>query len=414
MPLRRQRGRAILSVGVPNPTFFVNLQAGFLPSLFTHERNSIGTYVNSAGLVQTASANTPRFTYDASGTCRGLLIEATSQNLLTYSSSFSTTLVWGTTALNTSGWSGKESPDGGTGGFKLVPNTTTNVHSVDRILFGTYLNQYVAISAYVKADGRNYFGIIAGPGTNGGVSFDLVNDTATLYGGGTGAYGTIENLKNGWKRVLFYSKLSITTPSAPRFVVQRQVENPGTTWLGSGTGGVILWGVQFETGYPSSYIPTTTAAVSRDYDYCHCPASYLQYDGNEATICVNFEPEVAGFRYSLLESSYQNYIWSQDGTGLNVYISQSPDPPLSATVGNSDPPIASSFSITGDLYSCLSNGVLHTTSISSTSPAFAPMVDTLVLGSTSEDPDGYNLRGVLKSFRFWNKRMPDSVLALIA
>jgi hypothetical protein len=78
---------ADLDVPVVIPTLnldFANSQS--LDKRITFTRGSIGTFVNKNGLIETAQVNQPRFDYDPiSGECRGLLIEESRQNLLTYS-----------------------------------------------------------------------------------------------------------------------------------------------------------------------------------------------------------------------------------------------------------------------------------------------------------------------------------------
>jgi len=60
---------------------FVN--SNVLDPRVTFARSTSATYFNSAGVMTTAPANTPRFDYNpATGVCNGLLIEQYSTNLL--------------------------------------------------------------------------------------------------------------------------------------------------------------------------------------------------------------------------------------------------------------------------------------------------------------------------------------------
>jgi hypothetical protein len=49
--------------------------------LITFTRASTGTYLDSDGLLKTATTNTPRIEYDANGNRKGLLIEEARTNL---------------------------------------------------------------------------------------------------------------------------------------------------------------------------------------------------------------------------------------------------------------------------------------------------------------------------------------------
>lgn len=58
------------------------MKSEYLDSRITFTRNSIATRINSNGILETVSANTPRFDYDATGACKGLLIEDARTNYI--------------------------------------------------------------------------------------------------------------------------------------------------------------------------------------------------------------------------------------------------------------------------------------------------------------------------------------------
>lgn len=67
------------------------------PSLMTFTRSSIAKYFDAMGVLRDAAVDTPRIDYDPlTGECKGLLIEESRTNLLTYSSTFRATSGWGT------------------------------------------------------------------------------------------------------------------------------------------------------------------------------------------------------------------------------------------------------------------------------------------------------------------------------
>lgn len=114
---------ADLDVPVVLPTLnldFANSQS--LDKRITFSRGSIGTFVNKNGLIETASANIPRFDYDPiSGECRGLLIEEQRTNIIQNS----TTLNFYDTNNLTDG---TLNPDG-SAAIVRIPNSNGTYHA---------------------------------------------------------------------------------------------------------------------------------------------------------------------------------------------------------------------------------------------------------------------------------------------
>ena len=95
-------GVRVTSVAVPAPSLALDFTVpGTLPPNVTSTRASVGTYFDSTGTMQTASANTPRWDYDpVSLALRGVLIEDSRTNLLLNSATLGTQSVT-TTAVAT-------------------------------------------------------------------------------------------------------------------------------------------------------------------------------------------------------------------------------------------------------------------------------------------------------------------------
>jgi hypothetical protein len=111
--------------------------------------------------------------------------------------------------------------------------------------------------------------VVSGSFTNGSASFTAVGD--------------------GWYRVV----LTFTTTSLP--IPQIALSTDGSngnvggfgvqTYTGNGTSGIYIWGVQFEAGsYATTYIPTTTAAVTRLADVCSVTGASSIIGQTEGTI----------------------------------------------------------------------------------------------------------------------------------
>lgn len=79
LPLLLNRNRS------NRPTLNLEFTANPVPASVTFTRATTATYVNSAGSIASAAIDTPRIDYDASGNCKGLLIEEARTRLNTAS-----------------------------------------------------------------------------------------------------------------------------------------------------------------------------------------------------------------------------------------------------------------------------------------------------------------------------------------
>jgi hypothetical protein len=152
------------------------------------------------------------------------------------------------------------SPDGTQNADKLIEDTSTGTHitTFGGSLGGSVDSSTFCVSIFAKAAGRTRFLIFdnnqgAGAAIN---VFDLGNGTKIS------GNGTIENYGNGWYRcIIFPSKTDNTTAN-----IQIRLINTGTndSYTGDGSSGIFFWGKQIEAGsFPTSYIPTTSATVTR-------------------------------------------------------------------------------------------------------------------------------------------------------
>jgi len=242
------------------------------------QRSSVTAYTptttqpitNYIPVLQTAAANVARFDHNpTTGEALGLLIEEQRTNLLTYSADFSNASWTKTnTAVTTNAI---VAPNGTLTGDKLIENTT--------VLSSYQLTQTVTpkpssnptITIYAKPAGRNWIYLNVFPSTPN----DFTNDTRAYFDILNGAVGTVTRgtasitaAGNGWYRCsLTASQFSSSASANATCVIQLATANGTNSYTGDGYSGIFIWGAQLEVGaFPTSYIATTSATVTRNAD----------------------------------------------------------------------------------------------------------------------------------------------------
>ena len=281
--------------------------------------SDICTYVNSDGVIQSASGTAlPRYQggyYDATGfhTQSGLMIEATATNLVPKSQVFNDA-VWTASVLMTVGDNETSSPDGTVNAGILASG------DVNSTLILTTSVTARTFSVWLKRS--------AGTGN--------VDITAN---GGTG-WTTVTLSSSDWRR------FQVTAASA--------LQTCGIRLVTSGDE-VYIWGAQFETSpYATSYIPTTSAAATRN-------AESLTYAivGNRTaateSIFIKFAPESTfandGVGRVLLSSDTKNRQFAKVAGGTVVQFKpNSTDSGTSLSDATTIPTANTSYVVTGIAY----------------------------------------------------------------
>lgn len=278
-----------------------------IPSELTFSRASTGTYYDSAGILQTAATDTPRFTHDPHTLAPlGLLVEQSSTNAATSGMRLDNWQTWFVGRITDSSLT--LAPDGAQTATYVSESGSSNYeHALipspaSSTTFSNFpLNQRHTFSMYAKAGTRNLLAIraVAGAQTQYlSAMYDLNTGIATHYVGTTFAgyihdYG-MEQLPNGWWRIWLSYTLSGTGLDTSRGTLRACLSDGTlpTNWgvpiyVPSGDNNYLfMWGAQIElnTDKPSSAILTTGTSATRAADALDVSSTTGWYNEPEWTM----------------------------------------------------------------------------------------------------------------------------------
>jgi hypothetical protein len=303
----------------------------------TFTRASTKTRTNASGTVVDVASGVAAIDYrnaDGSLSSTGrLLLEPQRTNSLQRSEMFSDA-VW-FKAGTTIGIDLALAPNGTTTADKLIEDSATSEHNIRQDFSSTATGSFI-VSIFAKAAERSFFQFVAATAFGATrVNFDLINGTVTAQG--VGVTGTILPAGNGWWRCI----ISATSSGSGTIRTQWNLITSGTaprveSYTGNGTSGIFIWGAQLEAGaYASSYIPTTTAAVTRLADLASKTGVSSLIGQTEGTIfwegVFNAGP-VTGF--SLWGSNAQNsVVIDYASSTIQAYVNTSNVTRLNLTSG---------------------------------------------------------------------------------
>ena len=295
----------------------------FIPYTIAHTgRASTATYYDSTGTIRTAASGQPRYTYNPSllTAAPKLLLEAAATNLVTYSEQFDNaawTKTRGSITANAT-----TAPDGTVSADKFTEDTQSGSHTIRNATAITITSPTtLTASIFAKAAEGNY--IIIGIGDGGGVNisrstFDLskgsTDTNVTAAANVSAPDPEIIYVGNGWYRCSVTATVSnVTTAQAWYFKGANSNANAG--YVGDGVSGIYVWGAQVETGYaPTSYIQTTSAAVTRAADTSTSAAGSRAADVYSSSQ-VTRAAEVAGMTGTNFSSWFKQSEGTVCGTG---------------------------------------------------------------------------------------------------
>jgi hypothetical protein len=377
---------------------------GAMPSGVTFTRASTAKYFDVSGTMQTAAANAPRWDYNpTSHALNGLLIEEARTNLLLYSGDLSNAGAWTvagiTSVAPTVTANQTAAPDGTVTAARLVfPAVSAAGGASIDFQQPTMTAVPYTFSVYLK-------------GNVGGEQLYLIaeNGTASVF------YNLRVTLTTAWQR------FTLTTPAltaaAWTFAIGADRRDGTQTSIAAQT--IFAWGAQVEAGaFPTSYIPTTTAAVTRAADAATMPvgAWYNPSAGSARTTFANVAQPSGGALNALFEfddGTVNNSIWSMAYGTPGVFT-----PITQATVagaatgylnngGVSMTPIikqASAWSVGASLQQTANGGAVQSVALTT-----LPTVTRLALGSGATGALA-PLNGCLRQFSYWPRVLTNTEL----
>jgi hypothetical protein len=244
----------------------------------TFTRASTAIRTNSTGLLESMATGVPRLSY-MYGSCPALLLEPQRSNLALSSDDLTNATYWTVLATRFTS-STTTSILGANNAFIFTEAIASDTHNV----FAASANRPTStsgatytISAYFKQGTRRYAGITVG---SGGSGIHVFLDTTTWAITDAKRFGVNTNWvylssqivlspnSGGWYRL----SVTFRTDAALTLIPSIFASNVSTsassepTYLGDGST-IICGQIQVELGaYPTTYIPTTTATVTRITD----------------------------------------------------------------------------------------------------------------------------------------------------
>lgn len=370
-------GDATLDLNFVQDTYRSGANSMPFAGLITFTRSSTGTYFDAAGVLQTAAINTPRFDHHpVTKAPLGLMIEAAGTNLLKYSEQLDH-VAW-PRALTTVTPNVIAAPDGTQSADKIVETATSGAHYVYSSGAVTSGTTYT-FSVFAKRAERNYAEVTAFNTPFTPVRFDLTTGAVTLNASGNAISVSSDSCGGDWWRLSI--SIVATVTGNMNFGVSIANASTGGGYLGDGTSGIYLWGAQLEADDLSSYIPTTSAAVTRAADVASVNTLTPWFSPARGTLYA--EATNLGTSGSTIAQigtlADRNYVAvapvGLPGTGGGTVVGGIGQAGLQAALGAPGQKVAYAYS-TND-FACAVNGVLTGTDTS----GYLPTPLSMLLGS---------------------------------
>jgi hypothetical protein len=346
-----------------------------------------------------------------------LLVEPQRTNIITYSEQFDNA-AWIKADVTTAA-SSEISPSG-IANSEVI--SETNITS--SFVFGSNTVTYLAstkysLSIYAKWDAattRNIHLRLGNcPSVNIGASFDKNGNFVNYTGGSNGTLDSYSStdVGNGWWRF----EVNVTTAaisSAGFGAVVYYLDGTNLTYAGSTTQKINWWGAQLELGsYPTSYIPTTSASVTRNADQV-LKTGISSLIGTEFTLFFDGFETTGGVstRYIVLKGSggiYANAVLLEANASNQIVLTILNS--SSATVFGSFSPILTSGQRFKLAVRCKNNDFafyVNGSQVATQASGSVPTTSDLYLGYYTDYADNYN---EINATAIWKQGLTNAQLA---
>jgi len=384
-------------------------------NLVTFTRASSGTFVGSDGVLQTAATDAPRFDHNpTTGESLGLLVEESRTNLLLQSEDLATTWTPGTgNVITANTWT---APDGTLTGDQFTvgtastaPAQSVTVAASSSYTLSFYLNTLLTSSAFLRLRFSTSAGSISAFFNVSTLAFETLNGITnpTVQRVGTNIY----------KLSVTYTYDAVSAGSRSVAIASVTTDNGGT----ADTGKIVaIWGMQYELGaFPTSYIPTTTATVTRSADVASITGSAFSSWYNQTAGSMFTEAQGTSF----VTGAVRRYFEISDGTANNRillgYSATNAVRGIANTGGVSQTNISATatpanmskfaFAFAADNAQIAANGLLGTEDTSVT----LPTVSTLYIGGEPTLAATTTLNGHIRRLTYWPTRLPNSTIQAV-
>jgi hypothetical protein len=398
------------------------------------QRSSVTAYTatttapitNYIPALQTAASGVARFEHNpVTGESLGLEIEEQRTNIALQSEDFTTT--WTVSATSVSS-NTIIAPNGTLTGDKLVLNNAASL--------GGYVGQTITAAAttytcscYAKIGEYNRVQLfVRGNATavnNASVTFSLVDGSiitaAAVSGTFTGASATSTNVGNGWYRLTLTFTSTGETAVRARVLVLNSVATTG-----DGYSGIYIWGAQVEAGaFATSYIPTTTAQVTRSADAASMTGTNFSswYRADEGSLYAESEVLSTALANSMVFTISDSAIGALQSSNLitirNVRavgnagntVSASGAAQADISIANTDKNKKQAFAYkVNDFAASVNNSAVSVDTLGTVPVG----VNQAAIGSSSAQAGAGSLNGTIKKIAYYPKRLTNAELVSLS
>ena len=375
---------------------------------------TLGDYIPTTSTINSA----PRFDHNpTTGESLGLLVEEARTNLILQSEDLSTS--W-TNINTTETTNAATAPDGTTTADKLVETAVTGEHSIRQDSTSQAAGTYT-FSIFAKAAERTFLQFAA-TGVLGSFRANFNIGAGTLGSSDSELITSIVPYGNGWYKCI----VTRTTTAAGTLRSQWNIVTSSTaarveSYAGDGTSGLLLWGAQLEAGaFATSYIPTTTATVTRAADVASITGTNFSswYNQTEGTLfgegtSTNSISGTTARVYALASNAATTEIFSLEARSATSIRARVLTGGVTVSASDTYNVLGKNSKVAGaygsDGVTVCADGRSPVTSASSISTP-----DALYLGANALGAGASCLNGTIKRITYWPVRLANTTLQSIS